>query len=442
MTMLKTLGRSFAVAAVCAIVLAANAYSQTCPGSPGCLDPTFGIGGFTVTQVPLGATHTNSTRDMVFQSDGKIVILAYVSDTPTTFRGALVRFTADGSLDASFGSGGFAYITWGPGGASKLAIQTVNGEERFVVAGSECGSGCTRVERYTKWGVLDTTFGTGGATSLNVAWAPSAVAIQSDQKILLAGGTNSILRLKSNGTADTTYGPNGVSTTNPGMNIRALEMLSSGKVLAGGETWNGTSWDFALFRFNTNGKLDTTFGTKGRTSVDFAGKLDIVSDLTVDASGKILVSGEAIYVDTTPYPKGFDAVMIRLKSDGKLDTTFGSGGKTAPLNLGDLQDYFAAVSVQSNGKIVLTGESRLAGNNANANILTARYNANGTLDTSYQGTGWNLTEFYGSYDTGIKGTVRLDPTCNCQKFVVAGVAYTDASNAYADRYIALLRYSL
>src|SRR4051794_27558113 len=96
------------------ISLAAIAHAQTCPGSPGCLDETFGIGGLVITSPPL-ATDTSlssGAQDMVFQSDGKIVMVANAGDSTGAFRSALVRFTADGSLDASFGNGGYAYVSW------------------------------------------------------------------------------------------------------------------------------------------------------------------------------------------------------------------------------------------------------------------------------------------------------------------------------------------
>lgn len=429
-------------------MISVNAYSQACPGSPGCLDPAFGAGGITITRAPLATnlTFQSSTTEMVFQSDGKIVILTAARDTSNTFSGALARFTSDGAIDASFGDGGFAYISNSSGeyNPRDVAIQIVSGEERFVVTGTGvCGGvNCLKAQRFTKWGVLDTTFGTSGTATVNTGWSMGRMAIQSDQKILVSGGTNPMVRLKANGTADTSFGPNGISSTNPGMNIRAISVLSNGRILAAGETWGGaTDWDIAAGRFNSNGTLDTSFGTNGRTSVDFAGKLNIAGDVTVDGNGKILVCGEAIYVSQVPYLKGFDAVLIRLKSDGKVDTTFGTGGKAAALNLGNLQDFFASVSVQSNGKILVVGESRFAGNNANSDTLTARYNANGTLDTTYSSTGWNMTDIYGAADPGVVGSVRLDPTCNCQKLVVAGIASSEQS-ATAIRYNTLFRYSL
>ncbi len=417
---------------VLALVVAVNGYAQTCPGSPGCLDPTFGVGGMVLTSPPASMINNNVARDMVIQSDGKIVVLAGAKDTDNTFSGVLVRFTADGSIDAAFGSGGFAYLAWGTPNyclPQKLAIQIVSGEERFVVVGA---GGCgvapgVRVERFTNWGVQDSTFGSGGFTTVNAVWNPNdfSIAIQSGQKILLAGGANPMVRLKANGTADTTFGPNGISTTNSGIRIKALQVLSNGKVLAGGYASNGSNNDFAAVRFNSNGTLDTAFGTRGKTLIDFGVGNDIVFGIAVDASGKMLLGGHAVYPNSIPSGAGFDAALIRLKSDGKIDTTFGTGGKVIRLNNDESTDYFSSVAVQTNGKIVLAGQRSLPSDPNNSNILTARYNSNGTLDTTFQSTGWNTTDIYGSVDSVAKGRIRIDPGCNCEKFVVAGHTLTE-----------------
>lgn len=417
---------------VLGLVIAVDGYAQSCPGSPGCLDPAFGIGGTVVTSPPAAMINNNVARDMVIQSDGKVVVLAGAKDLDNTFSGVLVRFMANGGIDAAFGSGGFAYLAWGTPNyclPQKLAIQVVSAEERLIVVGA---GGCgvapgVRVERFTQFGALDTTFGSGGVTAINAVWNPQdfSIAVQADQKILLAGGTNPMVRLKANGTADTTFGPNGISTTNSGIRIKALQVLSSGKVLAGGYASNGANNDFAAARFNSNGTLDTAFGTRGKTLIDFGGGNDIVFGIGVDASGRMLLAGHATYPNSIPSGAGFDAALIRLKSDGKIDTTFGTGGKALRLNNDESTDNFSSVALQASGKIVLAGQRSLPSDPNNSNILTARYNSNGTLDTTFQSTGWTTTDIYGSVDSVAKGRLRIDPGCNCEKLVVAGHTLTE-----------------
>jgi len=442
--MIKAFGSPVALVVV-AIALSINSHAQTCPGSPGCVDQSFGIGGMVVTTPPTAMANYSVTRDMVMQSDGKIVVLAGAKDQDNTFSGVLVRFTADGSIDAAFGNGGFAYLAWGTPNyclPQKLAIQMVSGEERFVVVGA---GGCgvapgIRVERFTEWGEPDTTFGSGGVTTVNAVWNPQdfSIAIQSDQKILLAGGANPMVRLKANGTADTTFGPNGISKTNSGIVIKKIATLSSGKIIAAGYASNGSNYDFAAVRFNSSGTLDTAFGKRGKTLVDFASKNDVATGMAVDAAGKIIISGGAGNQNNLP-AGSYRAALIRLRSDGKLDTTFGAGGKSAPLSS---SFSFGSVALQANGKIVVTGSGVPVV--SASDILTARYKTNGTIDTAYHGDGWNITDIYGSDDSAVGGVIRIDPSCNCEKFVIAGHTLTEPyTGLYMNpRYILGIRYVL
>jgi uncharacterized delta-60 repeat protein len=428
---------------VITVSLTALAHAQTCPGSPGCLDPTFGVGGLVITSPPL-ATDTSLTsgaQDMVFQSDGKIVMVANAGDGTGTFRSALVRFTADGSLDASFGNGGFAYVSWStPGIPTSMALQVINGQDYFLLAGGDSNEKI-RCERFTSAGELDTSFGSGGVASVATGGvAAHAVAVQADQKILLSGGEFPVARLNANGTPDTTYGPGGVSRTNTGILIRNLRVTASGKVLIVGDVVGakvkGTAYrDFAVARLNDNGTVDTTFGSRGKSVIDFAGKNDLGIDVAVDSTGKLVVCGEAEIA--VAQVSGYDAALLRLTANGQLDTTFGTAGKTT-LDLGGHQDEYASIAIQANGKILVTGEGRLPGNNAD--ILTARYNSNGTLDTSFNSVGWAVKDFFGTYDHGSTGLIQIDPTCACEKYVIAGMAYADPSTSLQD--IVGLRYLL
>lgn len=333
--MIKSLASPLILVAL-AVSFSISGSAQACPGSPGCVDPDFGIGGMAVTSVPTDILVSNAgtVRDMVTQSDGKVVMLVTAKDAANTMSAVLVRLTADGGIDAAFGSGGQATVGWGTPNyciPNNLAIQTVSGEQRFVVAGTgKCAAGNTmRVERYRNSGALDTTFGSGGATVVNTSGIDLAMAIQSDQKILLTSGSqayNPLVRLKANGTADTSFGPNGISKTKAGIGIKKLKVLSNGKILGSGWCSNGSNYDFVVWRFNSNGTLDKTFGWQGWTLVDFAGFNDFAYGLAVDAAGKILVSGNA--GDT---PTSRHGVLIRLTSNGQLDPTFGIGGKTAGL---------------------------------------------------------------------------------------------------------------
>ncbi len=89
-------------------------------------------------------------------------------------------------------------------------------------------------------------------------------------------------------------------------------------------------------------------------------------------SGKLRWGGSAV--------SNYNAILVRYSANGQIDTSFGTGGKVW-LDIGGAQDIFKSVALQSNGKIAVTGEGRFAGQTAD--ILMARYNIDGTIDTSF-----------------------------------------------------------
>jgi uncharacterized delta-60 repeat protein len=427
--------------------LPAFANAQTCPGSPGCLDSTFGIGGMNTINPPLAVDQLyNSVMDMVFQNDGKIVVLARANDTAATFHTVLVRYTADGQLDASFASGGFLYIPAEayPGTfARRLIKQNINGHERFVIAsGDKCGTvNCFRVLGYTTDGVLDPDFGTGGVAFVpNGSLFVTAAAVQADQKILLGCMQCALIRLNANGSPDSSFGPNGNATFNdPNMLINTIVARPDGTILTAGGYLSARSGDLYVARSTSRGKSDGTFGTRGKVVIDFAGMEDSAMALAVDPAGNIIVAGRANIGGPMSSPQGWNAVIVRLTSNGALDKKFGTNGRTAFLKFGGGEASFYSVAIQSDGKIVAAGKGTLPG--VSSDILVARYKTNGTLDSTFHGTGWNLTDIYGGDDFARPGLIQVNPGGCCGKLVVAATALTGAANL-APQYIVALRYNL
>jgi uncharacterized delta-60 repeat protein len=437
----------FFVAVTAILLISAFTDAQTCPGSPGCLDSTFGIGGMVITQPPLADDPLyNSAMDMVFQNDGKIVILARAKDSLSTFQTVLVRYTANGQLDATFASGGFLYIpaeAYAATFARRLIKQNIGGQERFVVAsGDKCsGVPCIRVLRYTTDGTLDPSFGTGGVSTVPSGGSfVTAAAVQADQKILLGCPQYSLIRLNANGSPDSSFGPHGIATYNDWrMLVSTIVALPSGKILTAGAYLSANSGDLYVAQFTSNGRSDGSFASQGKRVIDFAGMDDAARALAVDSAGNIIVAGYANIGGPMSSSQGWDAVIVRLTSNGTLDKKFGTNGRTAFLNIGGGEDSFQSVAIQSGGKIVAAGKGTLPGNSSD--ILVARYNANGTLDSTFHGNGWNLTDIYGSDDFGRAGLIQIDPTCSCSKLVVAATALTGTASLFP-HYIVALRYSL
>ncbi len=172
------------------------------------------------------------------------------------------------------------------------------------------------------------------------------------------------------GDPDGAYGACGARTVDvvPGANsrARAAAPTTDGKVLVAGEA--GTD---ALVMRLASGALDTTFGTSGRTlvSVTGNGRYDAVA---MTFGGGALVGGRRVNGAST------DSVVARLKSNGKLDTTFAGNGKLT-FDAGGA-DGVTAVAVTSDGGAIVAGPAGPGG-------FVARYTAAGVLDRSWAGDG-------------------------------------------------------
>jgi uncharacterized delta-60 repeat protein len=282
-------------------------------------------------------------------------------------------------------------------------------------------------------GDLDPSFGTGGKVATAFPEADNyavlnGLALQSDGKIVAAGGSGTVgpftsnnpdfalARYKQDGSLDTDFGSGGRLTTDFGLHdaATAVGLQPDGKVVAAGFSGNAFSFtvgDFALARYNADGSLDTTFGNGGKVTTDFFGKLDAAVSLIVQPDGKSVAVGYALRSDGLP-----DFALARYNANGSLDTSFGSGGKVTTefpgSFLGPSAEAFAAV-MQPNGQIVAAGFSRPT---ANIDFALARYNTDGSLDTSF-GNGGIVTTDIGELDKA--WALALQPN---GKIIAAGTA--------------------
>jgi uncharacterized delta-60 repeat protein len=332
-----------------------------------------------------------------------------------------------GGLDPSFSGDGKVTTDVTPRGdfASKVAIQA---DGKIVVVG---GANWERnpkfvLLRYNADGTLDTSFGGDGRVTTDftrkedAAWG---VAIQSDGKIVAAGdaglGTRNsrfaVARYNANGTLDTTFGGDGKVTTQFTRHddpVAGVALQSDGKiVVSGGAAWDTRNGNFALARYNTHGRLDTSFGGDGRVTTDFARRRDYANVVAVQADGKIVAGGYAEYSRTTGRNR---FAIARYDANGTLDTAFNSDGKLTT-NVTRRNDVVMDLGLQPDGKIVAAGISSSDG--SNPNVALARYAADGSRDASFGGDGKVTTDFTGGYDQAY--AVALQPD---GKIVVGGAA--------------------
>ncbi|MDO9104182.1 MAG: putative Ig domain-containing protein, partial [Methylovulum sp.] len=288
--------------------------------------------------------------------------------------------------------------------------------------------------RYDSNGHLDSGFADGGKASTALGAFDDigrAVAIQADGKILVAGtsdnGSNSdfaLLRYNIDGSLDSSFSGDGKLTTALGSGedyAYAVSVQADGKILVAGYSSNGGNEDFALVRYNSNGSLDSSFSGDGKVSTDFGTSSDYAYDMILQADGKILVVG------TSHGSGGTRFALARYNTDGSLDTGFSGDGKTTT-ELGLFGDEGYAVSVQSDGKILVAGETW---NGSGNDFSLVRYHSDGSLDTSFDGDGKLVTALNLSYDYARSMTLQSDG-----KILIAGF-----SQVVGHAEFALLRYN-
>jgi uncharacterized delta-60 repeat protein len=411
------------------LVVPGLAGAQDSSLAAGTLDPTFGAGGKVLTD--FGGTPDFASAIAV-QRDGRIVAAgSSFRDGSADF--AVARYNPDGSLDASFGDSGMVVTDFG-GFDLGLAV-AVQRDGKIVVAGSsqQPGTGDLALARYDKDGSLDATFGTGGMvlTDLGGFDQANAIAIQADGKIVVAGYSNAhgsydfaLIRYDGLGRLDATFGTQGallVDFDGPNDNAAAIAIQRDGKIVVAGASNGGSTVRFALARCDGHGILDPAFGIGGRVLTEFEGFAG-ASGVAIQWNGKIVVAG------TTNGASSSDFALARYHKDGTLDLRFGRDGKVVTDVGGD--DGATAVAIQRDGRIIASGISIAAPPFGPGDFALTRYRRDGTLDKSFGMDGIVLTPFGGS--GGFAYALRLQRN---GKIVVAGV-----SNAAGSSDFALARY--
>jgi uncharacterized delta-60 repeat protein len=429
----RNIGRRYWLFAfVMLVLLLAMAQAMTAHAAPGDLDTTFGGNGVVMTDFSDGSDEASA---LAIQSDGKIVAVGYAyRNTPTFYDFALARYNTDGTLDTSFGGNGkvvtdfLDYTDY----ASAVAIQS-NG--KIVAAGSAAdtsGDVDFALARYNTNGDLDASFGGNGkvTTGFGGSEAIYAMAVQSDGKIVVAGYSyaNSdydliVARYNTNGTLDTTFGNNGRRITPFGGDDRAfaLALQSNGKiVLAGFSVSPAGDSDFALARYTTAGDLDTGFDADGKVTTGFGGD-DGAHAIAIQSDDRIVVAGF-----TSDTNGNDDFALARYNTNGNLDNSFGGNGKVTTGIAGF--DTVRGVALQSDGKIVAGGYS--SDPSGNSDFTLARYNPNGTLDTTFSDNGTLTTDFQGGPDQA--NALVIQPN---GRLVLAGKAEGNTVNFGLARYM-------
>ncbi len=307
----------------------------------------------------------------------------------------------------------------------------LNGDASSVVSGDLMVAPC---QVSVSQGSPDTTFNPPNGYALYNGWNKDSyvgVAIQPDGKIILSTGILNgadsdvgVLRYNGDGSLDSTFGTGGVVIYGGGKGNdsgRLIAIQKDGKIILTGYRYNGKNYDILTMRYNSDGTLDNSFGTRGVAIYDNASRNDYGRGIAIQTDGKIVVTARSTGDSTSI------AMILRYKSDGVLDTTFGMNG-VVTYEGGYGNDGFRDVAIQADGKIVVSGYTKTA---TGFDVMTARYNNNGALDHTFGTTG--VATYDGGYgDDGARGiAIQLDG-----KIVVSGGYYNGK-----DMDVLVLRYN-
>ena len=325
----------------------------------GSLDTSFGNDG--TLRFPVGSVKS-FVMDMAQQPDGKILLGGRTWDN-ITGDFAVVRLNEDGSFDDTFGSNGIFRLETAETEASEAMALLDDGT--ILMVGYRDDD--LAVAKITADGIMDTTFGVNGWVILpfdDLASYGDDLAIQDDGKIVISGfalnGQNrfqvAAARLNADGSVDNSFGTGGKVIFNVGdWNDfgEGIAIQSDGKILIGGHKWIanlGQRHDLFVARLNTDGTMDTSYGTNGVATARLVDGANYANDMVIQADDKPILMGYTIIQGL------IDMAMVRFDTDGNLDPTFDDDGMVSFDYMGR-EDYGYAIALQADNKIILAGYS-------------------------------------------------------------------------------------
>jgi uncharacterized delta-60 repeat protein len=326
----------------------------------GTLDPSFGSGG--VRLFPTISTASNEYFTCLdVQSDGSIIAggVMTASSNPDFF---IARFTKDGSVDNTFGSGDAHFLLHlGDDSIDDISIAS---SDTIFASGHDSGDGNGVVLAVKPDGSgLDTGFNGESAKLIQIAtYYPKLPGIvhQNDGTIISAGNVYytseaqevlCLLKLSATGGLDSAFGASGISLTKIGENDTSVDCLiqPDGKIVVVGFTENsgGKLLPFAA-RFLSDGLLDTgSFGTNGVVVLEFGADVKFNS-VKLQDNGKIIIGGH-----TAGGATGADPLFVRLMPDGSLDAKFGPSSEGyISFSASTKDEVIFSIDTQSTGRVI------------------------------------------------------------------------------------------
>ena len=263
-----------------------------------------------------------------------------------------------------------------------------------------------------------------------------SVIQQADGKLVLVGvnmvSLNStqnnfhLLRYNSDGSLDENFDNDGIVATDIDISVdfaHSVIQQTDGKFVVAGSREKFSNWDFSLVRYNNDGSLDTSFGGDGKVTTVISSQGDYANSIIQQADGKLVVAG------INKFGQNSDFVLVRYNSDGSLDSDFDSDG-IVTTSVGANNDGVYAMLQQADGKLVVAGSSH---NGTSSEIALARYNSDGSLDSSFDGDG--IVKIAVGFSSIAYSIIQQSD----DKLVIAGSTININSSEYD---LALLRFNL
>jgi uncharacterized delta-60 repeat protein len=406
----------------------------------GTLDASFDLDGLLVQNAGNNYISGNGGYwGMALQADGKIVAAGdgWRGDFRNDF--TVSRLNQNGTFDLSFKGGDGIAATDVNGRFDEARSVAIQPDGKIVVGGSaqnSTGGHDLAVTRYNPDGTLDTSFDSDGIAITDIQGHPdeagAAVAIQPDGKIVLVGKTDNavdgslddgvLIRYNSNGTLDTTFGNNGIVITTGSaiaarltwLYMRDVELRPDGRIVVAGQAhYFSISADGFVAQYSANGALES------KSVINFSTE-DNVNAAVLQPDGKIVVAG------SVGSGAGSDYALARLNQDGSLDTSFDVDGKVFTNFANSQYDAAYDLAIQVDGKLIAVGETVASG--TGNDFAIARYNADGSLDTTFGdgGNGLANIDFSNSHD--YCSAVALQPD---GKIILAGFVGVQFDSRYS-----------
>ena len=365
-------------------------------------DSSLGSNGLVVSDLRVARAYDQAT-DLLRQPDGKLLAAGTCSDDASEYSRCVLRHNADGTLDASFGTGGVASA--GTGGANYDAALGLDSAGRIYAAGGCANGSAICIMRFLANGTLDTTYGAAGIASAPLGAGTTNYGIQGlvvdAAGSAVAGGFCNVppgindfcaVKFTPAGALDTGFGTGGKTFVNIEANDNAAAFIADGTgYLVSGDCFPGGASQFCVLRLTAAGQPDPAFGAgNGRAIFPIGDSEGIRPKAAISSAGRLWLAGTCTTGGTRRL------CIARLMPDGSLDTSFSTDGKaSAPVN--GIDDNATAVLPDGTGLLV-AGACRRPGVTVVYDFCLARFLADGTLDTAFNDTGSFTLHFGFDYD--------------------------------------------